>query len=289
MTYRSLQLDVGGTITTDELDERPDASPAYEVKSETGAVLASGTATVNAVSTTLASGVARGARAVTVTSASSIVAGQRYRLTGREDIGGEFVLVRSVSGTSVTLVRPLVNDHASGASFVSTRVSCAVPASACDTPRRGCRVEITYEVSGDARPVVSVEFDVTRYSLRSGLTLEHVRTLDPLILKRAVDGTWWPDVIAAAWERIVARVGQQHDPGGLVGAIDLQQPHAVMVRLIVAEQGVGEASQAHAEELRAQFDRELTLLLTSRAFDDDQDGAVEKHEGFFRTISLTRA
>lgn len=289
MTYRSLQLDVGGTIVTDELDERPDASPTYEVKSESGAVLASGTATVDSVSTTLAAGASQGAQSISLTSATGVTIGRRYLLTGAEIVGGEWVTIRGLSGTTATLARPLALSHASGASVVSTRVSCAVSAAACASVRRGCRVEITYTVSAATRPAVSVEFDITRYRLTTGLTLEHVRDLDPQLLKRAAAGTWWPAVISLAWERIVARIAQQHDPGGLVGAIDLTQPHAIMVRLIVAEQGASDESRAQANDLRQRLDVELTQLLTSRAFDDDQDGAVESNEGFTKTIILKRA
>jgi hypothetical protein len=144
VTYRSLQLDVGGTIVTDELDERPDASPAFEVKSETGAVLASGTATVDSVSTTLSSGASQGAQSIAVASATGVTVGRRYLLTGAEIVGGEWVTIRGLSGTTATLARPLALSHASGASVVSTRVSCAVSAAACASVRRGCRVEITY-------------------------------------------------------------------------------------------------------------------------------------------------
>lgn len=288
MTYRSLQLDVGGTIVTDELAERPDASPTFAVLSEGGGSLATGTGTVDSVNTTLSAGAAAGAQTITVASATGVTVGRRYLLTGQEIAGGEWVTVRAISGTTLALARPLALSHASGASVSSTRVSCAVTAAACATVRRGCRVEITYTVSSATRPVVSVEFDVTRYRLESGLTLEHVRDLDPQLLKRAAPGTWWPSVIATAWERIVSRIAQQHDPGGLVGAIDLTQPHAVMVRLLIAEQGASDESRAHAAELRSRFDAELSLLLSARAFDDDQDGAVESNEGFFKSINLIR-
>jgi hypothetical protein len=60
------------------------------------------------------------------------------------------------------------------------------------------------------------------------------------------------------------------------------------MRLIVAEQGASDESRAQANDLRQRLDVELTQLLTSRAFDDDQDGAVESNEGFNRTINLIR-
>lgn len=288
MSYRWVQLDVGGTIYTDELDERPDASPAFAVLSPAGGSLGTGTGSVDSVNTTLSSAASAGATSLTVTSASGITVGRRYLVGGAEESGGEWVTVASIASTTITLARPLVRAQASGAAYQGTRVSCAVTAAMASAVYRGCRCEITYTVSAAARPVVSVEFDVTRYRLTSGLTLDHVRDLDPTIVKRAATGTVWPRVIASAWERIVDRIGLQKDPGGLVGAIDLTQPHALAVRLLIAEQSLDPEGIARATELRARLDAELAVHLAARAFDDDQDGAIESHEGFVRTINLIR-
>lgn len=288
MSYRWLQVDVGGTVVTDELNERPDASPTFTVLSPQGGSLATGTGTVDSVSTTLSGALAAGATSLTVTSASGITVGRRYLVGGTEETGGEWVTVKSIASTTVALARPVLRAQASGATFYGTRISCAVTAAACATIARSCRVDITYLVSAAARPAVSVEFDVTRYALRSGLTIEHVRDLDPLLYKRASEGTVWHTLVSLAWERIVARIGLQKDPGGLVGALDLTQPHALMVQLLVAEQGMTEEHRARALDLRTRLDTELTAILASRAFDDDQDGAIESHEGFVRTINLRR-
>ena len=288
MSYRWLQLNVGGTVVTDELNERPDASPTFAVLSPSGGSLATGTGTVDSVSTTLAGAVAAGATQLAVTSATGITVGRRYLVGGTEETGGEWVTVKSLASTTVTLARPVLRAQANGATFYGTRVSCVVTAAACAEIARSCRVDITYLVSAAARPVVSVEFDVTRYALRSGLTIEHVRDLDPLLYKRASEGTVWHTLVAYAWERIVSRIGLQKDPGGLVGAIDLTQPHALMVQLLVAEQGTTEEHRAGAHHMGRGPGRERAAILASRAFDDDQDGAVEAHEGFVRTINLIR-
>ncbi len=288
MTYRWLQKDVGGTVFTDELHERPDASPAFVVRDAAGASLATGTASLDSVDTALSSGAGAGALSLSLTSAAGVVVGRRYVVESSEDTGGEVVTIASISGTTATLARPLLKARASGVAFYGTRVSCAVPASACTTIARGCRVDVTYTVSTAARPVLSLEFDVTRYALRTGITLEHVRDLMPTVAKYASAGTVWPRLFDLAWERIVSRIAQQKDPGGLVGAIDLTQPHALAVLLLVAEQSVSEEFAARAADLRTRLDTELTAILASRAFDDDQDGAVEPHEGFFRTINITR-
>lgn len=288
MAYRWVQKDVGGTIYTDELDERPDASPTFSVLTPSGGSLGTGTGTVDTVNTTLTGAAAAGSTSATVTSASGITVGRRYLIGGTEETGGEWATVTAIASTTLTLARPLVRAQASGAAVQGTRVSCTVTAAMAASIDRACRVEITYTVSAATRPVVSVEFDVTRYRLTTGLTLDHVRDLDPTLAKRAATGTVWPRVLSAAWERIVDRVGLQHAPGGLVGAIDLTQPHAIAARLLIAEQSLDPEGIARAAELRARLDTELTVHLSARAFDDDQDGAIESHEGFVRSIHLIR-
>lgn len=282
MSYRWLQRLVGGAVVYDEPTQRPDAGATWRLLSPGGSELATGSCTRDAVATTLSAGAAQGALSLAVTSATGIGVGRAYLL---ED---EWVTVAAISGTTITLARPLLKSHAVAAAFVSTRLTAQIPGASCTTIYRSCVLWITYAVGAVAQPAVSLELDITRYSLLSGLTLETVRDLDPLIVKRASAGTVWPAVIAAAWERIVASIGLQKSPGGLVGALDLTQPHAIAVQLLVAQQSSGEDARATALDLAARLDALLAAILTSRAFDDDQDGAIESREGFYRTIQITR-
>lgn len=95
-------------------------------------VLASGAATLDSVATTLAASAGRGTaepRAVTVASATGIVAGRRYLITS----GGkaELVRVEAVSGTTLRLAGELPTLFTSGAAFTGLEVSATVPEDAC--------------------------------------------------------------------------------------------------------------------------------------------------------------
>lgn len=95
-------------------------------------VLASGSATLDSVSTTLAAAAGKGTadpRALTVTSATGIAVGRRYLAVS----GGKSEVVRidAVSGTTLRLVGDLPTYFASGSSFLGLEVSATIPAEVC--------------------------------------------------------------------------------------------------------------------------------------------------------------
>jgi len=267
------------------LPARADATPTATVYSPNGGSDQTPSVTLDTVATTLSGAASAGATSVTVTSATGIVAGRRYLLAGGEDAGGETVTVRAVSSTLVTLVRPLRWAAASGASFVGHRVTLSLSAIASEA--RHYRAEIAWAVSAVTQPPFVVPFDVVRYWPRTGLTAEDLRDLDPLFNKRLPAGTWIPAVIDRAWDQLLARVASKVDPGALVGALDLTVPHGYLVRALLLETAGPEAAQER-ELLFARYSTELDSALAAAAIDDDQDGAVEPHEGWYRSIPVSR-
>lgn len=284
---RFAQLSTATTLTVD-LEERPDAGATFVVYNpQGGEAQASAAATIDAVSTTLAAAAQAGAMALSVASATGITVGRRYLVGGAESAGGERVTVRAVAGTTVTLVRPLRYARASAAAFQSTRVELAVTGSNVATVGRHWRAEVTYTVSTAARSKAVVPFDVVRYVPIELLSLEDVRALDPLIAKRLAEGAWWPDLKAAAWDQLLHRVAAKVDPGALVGTVNLTVPLGYLIRTLVAETA-GRDHEPTRALLARRFGEELDAALGAHAVDDDQDGAVERHEGWRRTIVLER-
>jgi hypothetical protein len=286
---RFVQYNTAGTLAVD-LDERPDAGPTFVVRLPSGGEAQTSTAaTLDGVDTALAAAAAAGAATLSLASATGVTAGHRYLLGGSEAAGGEVVTVKSVSGATATLVRPLQRAAASGASFESARVTMAVAAAAVQRIARHYHAELTYTVGAAARPVVHVPFDVTRYVPFSALSLENVRALDPLFAKRLAAGTHWPDLREAAWDLILARIAATKAPGALVGTLDLTIPHGYAVRMLVAETAGQTPEQAAArDDLRTRFAQELDACLARAAFDDDGDQAKESHERFLRHVPVMR-
>lgn len=272
------------TVAVD-LPARPDAAPTFAVYAPEGGSVETGTSTLDAVDTTLASSAAAGASTLTLTSGTGVVAGRRYLLGGTEELGGEQVTVRAVSGAAVTLLRPLARAAASGATFESTRVSVTLAAIA--TVGRHYRVELAYDVSAVAQPPFVVPFDVVRYTPRTLLTFEELRDLDPLLAKRFPAGGWFPALRDRAWSMILHAVASKVAPGALAGAIDLTIPHGYLVRALLAE-NAGLDFEPHRAQLMARYSYELETALAATAIDSDQDGAVESNEGWFRSVPVLR-
>lgn len=267
------------------LPARADATPTAAVYTPAGGSTQTPTVTRDTVATTLSASASAGATSVSVTSASGIIVGRRYLIAGGEDAGGEEVTVKAISGTTITLVRALRLAAASGASFECARVTLAITAI---TPAdRNYRVEVSWAVSSVTQPVFVADFDVVRYFPRSGLTAEQIRDFDPLFNKRLPAGTWIPGLLDKAWDMILARVAQKVPPGGLAGSNDLTIPHAYLVRALLLETA-GPEQAAEYERLMARYTSELDVMLAASAIDNDQDGAIEKHEGWYRSIDVAR-
>ena len=276
-----------------DLPRRPSAAGTYVVADRQGGVLqASAAATPDAVNTTIAASADAGALSVTVTSASGITVGRRYLLAGAEDAGGEVVTVRSISSTTITFARRILTARASGATFASSRVTFALPA--LPSPDRAYRVEYTYPVADD-RPSVAVPFDVTRWTPVTSLTLEDVRDIDPLVVKRLPAGLWLPALRDDAWEMLCRHIATRIDPGAVVGTIDmvgtvdLRTAHGYLVRALLAESaGDGPEVTAYRERMATRYAEERDGVLGTLAVDRGQTGAASLRDAWTRHLPIMR-
>jgi hypothetical protein len=271
-----------------DLPERPDYAASFVVVGPSGGETQAETvADVSAVDTTLASAAAAGATSVTVDSAAGLTAGRKYLLGGSESTGGERVTVKSVSGTTVTLARPLRTAKLINARFCSTRVECVLTAAAVPSYGRHYRVTISWSVSSADQPPVEVPFDVCRYLPVTHLSLDDVTDLDPVLLKRLPAGLWPPALIERAFDQLCRRIAAKKEPGALIGAIDLTTPHGYLFRALLAETA-GPDFEEYRKLMVARYGETLDEVLASAAFDDDQDGAAEDHERWYRGIDVMR-
>lgn len=281
-----LQLSTAGTVAVD-LEARPSATPTFVVRQPGGGVLQAATnATLDGVNTTLAGAAAAGSTTVSVASATGITVGRKYLLTGPEDTGGERVTVRSVASTTVTLVRPLRLAHAASAAFQSTRVACAVDAIA--TVARHYRVEVTYAVGGVTQPARVLALDCVRYVPQSSITsFDDVADFDPVLGKRLPLGTWFPALRDESWQMLLELVAARVPPGAVVSSAALSAAHRYHLRALLAETA-GEAWEPYRERMAKRFAETLDAALGAAPVDTDQDGAVEKHEAWYRGVEITR-
>lgn len=132
-----------------------------------------GSAAIDSVNTTIASASGFGqtdARVLNVTSGTGIAVGRAYLVTAANG-ASERIEVAAVTGTTVTARHPLHNAYASGAAFVSCRVTIAIDAdwvadenNLDDSPGGGdaYRVRWVYVVGG-ATYVHDTYFNLERY------------------------------------------------------------------------------------------------------------------------------
>lgn len=281
-----VQIATGRTFSVD-LPRRPSAAGTFLVYAPGGGVVQTSTAaTLDSVNTTLSGSAAQGATSVAVTSATGITAGRRYLLGGAEADGGEVVLVRAVSGTTITLARALQYARGSGVSLASSRVSFAVGASAAAAIGRGYRVEYAWP-EADAQPAFVLPFDVTRFAPESALTTDDLRSLDAQIGKKVSSGVWLPDVIERTWAMVLRRVAQKAAPGGFAGTIDLTTAHDYLTRAVLLE-SAGDEFAATRDDLRTRFGQEFDAALAAAAYSDTSTGGVKTGGGWHRGVRLVR-
>lgn len=121
----------GQSFVYDPPEGRASGTPTVQVfasdTDDTGTAesATTGAASVDSVSTTISVAASAGAVALTLTSGTGVAKNRRYLLTDA-DGNQETVEVLGVSGTSVRIRHPLINDYASSSTFVGTRISIAV-------------------------------------------------------------------------------------------------------------------------------------------------------------------
>lgn len=281
---RWVQLAGTGSLTYDP-PTRPSGAGTAVVRDVRGGQLEAVTPTLDTVNTTLAASADAGALTLSLTSATGVSAGRRYLVGGPEGEGGEWVTVRSLSGTTATLVRRLQRARASAVTFVGTRLTFAVTTASTASPGRNFRVEWT----SPEGVVSAIPFDVTRYAPVSGLTGEELLDLDPTFFSRVSAQEWLPGRVAVAWEMILRFISQAYAPGGLAGTVDLTTAHSYLVRALLAE-GFGKSDEAVAEleDLRRRYAQERDAALGACAYDERQTGAASNRQGFHRRIALVR-
>lgn len=269
------------------LPRRPSGAGTATVCDADGAVTqASPTVTLDAVDTALAAAATAGAQTLSLTSATGLGSGRQYLVNGPDEEGGESVIAASLSGTTLTLARRTLRAHAPGETFKGTRLAIAITTDSTATARRCMRVEWT---DPDTNEVVSIPFDVVRFSPVTLLTVAKLRELDPQFTKRIPADLWIPGVMAEAWDKITDALAEKDRiPGGFAGTIDLTRAHGYLVRALLAETG-GDDLEKYRDDLRLRYKQELDGTLAGLPYDEQGTGATTPGKGVWRGIQLVRS
>lgn len=283
---RFVTLGRSGSLTV-TLPHRPTGAGTAVVYSAEGGALETITPTLDSLSTTISADVLPGKTTLTVASASGLVRGRRYLLDGPEDGGGEQVTVTGSASTTLTLARALRRGHASGAAFVSTRLSLPITTLSTSAVRRNLRVEW---LDPDTHEMVAIPFDVARWSPLTFLTAEDLRASDPLLTKRIPPEMWLPDLVADAWDKITDSLAAKgRVPGNFAGTIDLTRAHGYLCRAFIAEGFTRDTEgAAFLEDMRTRYRQELDETLAGLGYDEGGAGATATGRGQWIGIPLVR-
>lgn len=281
-------LNSTGSLVFD-LPQRPDASSiTASLYTPSGGSLAGATVALDSVNTGLTLAVSSSTVALVVASATGMAVGRRYLLDGSEDTAGEWVTVRTLSGTTVTPLHPPVSSHASGSTLQSARVTVTVPAATTTPVGRHYRCELSWQVSGSNQAPYVATYDVVRYTPVSYLTREDVGTIDPTFIKKIPSGWAFQQVKQGTWDEMLQRIASTVAPGSLVGTVNLTRPHAflVLAELVLS---AGEEAAPFRERLIQRHKESLDAALAAHAIDENQDGNNNQDEGWRNSVILVRA
>ena len=284
---------VGGLIDVSP-PLRPDATPAAQVtvRGPDMTIYASAVdATVDAVNTTLGSAAAAAATTVTVASATGIVVGRRYLVGNGTSAPREMVRVRGISGTTITLSRPLRSAQATGAGFVGTRLSLAVTAAQASALFWDGHAEWNFADDGNGasrnrRIMAPVECTLRPHERLA--TVVDLFARDPRWDRKVDTELDVDEVLDLAYEDVLEKLGGKFRVRTVVGAQGFVTPTVYQAFVMIAANYGAEWTEQRGW-YEQQRDAALASLVANHPADLDQDTYIERHERGFTSIRTDRA
>jgi len=293
LTNAEIGLDTAGTLVFDPTElGRP--SVATVTLNTPGGVehVASQSATIDSVNTTLSANATVDDMTVTLTAITSIEVGRRYIITNA-DGQLEWVRVAAVDTATkvVTLADPLAFAYEAADTFVGGRLTVAITAGQATPLAEGYEALWSYTIDSVAYTAISL-FNVVRYPwpiavLPTWEFKQHAGSLSASELElTSRDGLAFSDEIAMATEQVRSDLRERsYDPGRFKTAAPFKRAIALRVLLGWAEQGTNiprtfqDSPEAWLDASRDRYTTALGQALNNgRNYDADGDGTVTETE-----------
>jgi hypothetical protein len=273
--------DAGGTVYLDASERL--TTPTVTVKTGNGDALVTGaTATLEAISTTLSSAATKGDTTIAVTLATGITFGARIWIGGIED-----VIVRYVSGTTLSLARPLAYSHASGSAVQSYHVSYAVSPSIANT----FFLHGWCEWSSGGVLYANTPLMCTSSPIFSLTTLQNILDEDSELHRKLSPYDDPVRMLDQAWKDTLQKIGTKAQTGLFKASGDVLN-NAVKFAFFrnMYRPRFGEGEQELYREYKSLFVDEIAEIVPQLAMDIDEDGQTNEdgERASFRTIRLVR-
>lgn len=271
-----IQYEHGGTVGID-IPVVPAASQTVSCYSGGNeALFEDETATLTSIATTLSSAASRGDRTISVASASNIARGQRLWLTAYED-----VLVKSVSETTVTLQRRLLNDHASAATVKSHRLSYTVSAASATTMFWDGRLEWFIDDGETTETLYHQPCISTKYRFYRAAGVQDWYTEEPRLYDLVDPDSDATLALDAALAEVVKRVAAhvQGRAWSYIGPASFVAATVFAAQMALHRPMADDAAERLYMRYEAALVSELERVTSGTAWRDaDQDGHVEAQE-----------
>ena len=273
----------GGTVSINR-ETLPSTATIRIIQGNGTVLVDTSNATISAINTTLNGAVGAGDQLIRVNDATGFSANDEFRVGGEP----ETCSIRSVSGTTINLKQPLLNDHASGETVNGVKVSYSVSASEATTLFWDGRVE--WNIDGTIVEYSSVE--CTKYPLIRKANTQDLYDIEPNLYQLKEDSRDIESLLDNGLEQVLKRIA--------VAAPDLR------VRVFTGSQGFitatclaslmifymaqrGEESKELYERFRDELEAEISRIVAIIPRDSDQDGTVELEERMsYKSRALTR-
>ena len=263
--------DIGGTLSL-SVSSLPSAATVTVETDGGAAIVTDEDATVSSVSTTLSSAAAAGATTIALTSATGVAEGLVLRLAGP----AENVRVKSVSGSTATLWRPLLHAHASGAAATGTLVTYAVSAEDADTLFFDGRA--IWTLDSTSKQLTACE--CTKYPLSRDAACDAAVLFDELPqLNNILDSTVDTErLLDDAHAEVLERIGGKHRVRVYTGSDCFRRATVFAAARRIYRSRAGDS----ADQLYQRYSDALTTAVDElqgyAPRDTDQDGVIEERE-----------
>jgi prepilin-type processing-associated H-X9-DG protein len=271
---------VGGTVSIDLLT-RPTTVTLDIYTGEGASIVSAASGTVSTISTTLSAAPSRGDVSITVGANTGIAAGSVFWI--QDD--PEAVLAYKVATTTISLRRPLLKDHASGATVQGTRCSYTVLAAAANVLFFDGRVKWTIDGVTEWTAL-----ECTKYPLKRHCSIQDVIDRQPMLYEILTPGVDTERLLDLAHDEVLERIGVLGRRIRVFPASSEFVSATAMAALMLhyQPQATDEGTRLY-ERYESLTQREVERVVEITPRDDNQDGVVQAAEKVsMRSVILRR-
>ena len=290
MLHRDIQLDVGGTLIVQPPETGRPSSATCAIYTPAGTSIATPTATVDTVNTTVAANASEGATSLTLTSATGVTA-RRHYVVVCDDGERLTVRVRAIRASVVDLYQPLPRDVDATSLFYGTRITAPVTSAQATPIGDGYEARWVYTVDGVVTRV-NTRWSVTRsvwpdaIGTVAGLRDYAGRLLTPERESNHARNAGYLDEMERATRGLKSALIQRgRVPARFRSYAAFEDVTYQRVLLDMAEEGTvfpevyASAPEQWLTVCRERYERMLTEAMAATAdYDSDEDGAVSESE-----------